>query len=119
MQLGSSAVDREVALCRVGDDWELLQDVAQLFLDSLPEMLGSIRSAIDQKSSSKLELSAHSLKGSVANFGAAAATAAALALEVCGRKSEWAGIESAYTELVDQMEALRPELEDVIRTPAP
>jgi len=119
MQVGITSVDLSIALCRVGDDWQLLQEVSQLFLDSLPEMLETIRRAIDDRSGPRLEMSAHSLKGSVSNFGAEAATAASYELELRGRQMNWDDVEAAYRELVNQMENLRPELEDVIRRPAP
>ena len=62
-------LDKAVALDRLGGDEELLQEVAELFLEEYPPLMTQIRSAIDNGNSQELERSAHSLKGSVANFG--------------------------------------------------
>ncbi|MCX6622413.1 MAG: Hpt domain-containing protein [Acidobacteria bacterium] len=78
-------LDREEALDRVGGDLELLQEVAALFLEEYPVLLDHIRQAIGAGDALALEHSAHSLKGSVGNFGAKSAHEAAFQLELAGR----------------------------------
>lgn len=117
--LAHMQVDREVALCRVGDDWALLQEVAQLFLDHCDPMLTEIRTAIDSRNPAALELAAHSLKGSVSNFGCADTTKAALTLELRGRGQNWEDIEDDYAALVRSLAVIRPELEALIQSEAP
>src|ERR1700676_33856 len=80
-----SSLDRQLALSRVGGDLELLREIAILFLDECPRALLEIQRALAAEDAVKLENAAHSLKGSVANFGASAAVAAALRLEQMGR----------------------------------
>ena len=92
-----SSLDRQLALSRVGGDVELLREIAVLFLDECPRALLEIHQAVALEDAAKLENAAHSLKGSVANFGASAAVAAALRLEQMGR----------VQQLVDAPEALR------------
>ena len=82
------ALDRPLALSRVGGDLELLREIAALFLDECPRALLEIHQAIAGEDAAKLENAAHSLKGSVANFGASAAVAAALRLEQMGRSQQ-------------------------------
>ena len=91
------AIDRQLALSRVGDDLELLREIAVLFLDECPRALLEIHQAVSGEDPAKLENAAHALKGSVANFGASAAVAAAFRLEQMGRAQQ----------LVEAPEALR------------
>lgn len=48
-------------------------------------MIAAIQDALDAGDAQALQRAAHTLKGSIANFGAKAATEAALALEELGR----------------------------------
>ena len=75
------ALDRSLALSRVGGDVELLQEIAQLFLEDAPNMLAAIDLALRSGDAHALERAAHSLKGSVSNFGAQCAYEAAFSLE--------------------------------------
>jgi HPt (histidine-containing phosphotransfer) domain-containing protein len=95
--LPEPSLDRELALSRVGGDLELLREIAALFLDECPRALLEIHQAIAGGDAGKLENAAHSLKGSVANFGASTAVAAAFRLEQMGRARE----------LIEAPEALR------------
>lgn len=83
--LPESGLDRQLALSRVGGDLELLREIAVLFVDECPRALAEIHAALAGDDAAKLENAAHALKGSVANFGASAAVAAALRLEHMGR----------------------------------
>jgi two-component system, sensor histidine kinase and response regulator len=91
------SLDRQLALSRVGGDLELLREIAALFLDECPRALLEIHQALEREDAVKLENAAHSLKGSVANFGASAAVSAAFRLEQMGRAQQ----------LVEAPEALR------------
>jgi two-component system, sensor histidine kinase and response regulator len=104
-------VDRRVALSRVGGDIELLKEIAVLFLDTYPEVLQEIRNATERGDAQMLEQSAHGLKGSVANFGAAAAVEAALVLENMGRTRQLKEATQGLRNLELALSALRPELE--------
>ena len=104
-------IDRKVALSRVGGDIELLKEIAVLFLETYPEVLQEIRSATELGDGQALERSAHGLKGSVANFGAAAAVEAALMLENMGRTRQLQQATQGLRNLEVALSALRPELE--------
>jgi len=84
------SLDRQLALSRVGGDLELLREIAVLFLDECPRALLEIHQAVAGEDAVKLENAAHSLKGSVANFGASAAVEAAFRLEQMGRARQLA-----------------------------
>ncbi len=105
--------DKEVALSRVGGDVELLKEIAVLFLDDYPKSLNELREAVQAGDARRVERSAHGLKGSVSNFGAAPAVNAALQLETMGRAQKLVEVEQVLRTLELALAALRPELESL------
>lgn len=106
-------LDRAIALEHVGGDEELLQEIASLFLDEYPKTLAEIRAALEGGDPRALERGAHSLKGSVGNFGAATAFQAALRLEMIGRSRNLTGASQAFADLVRALDSLRPALTEL------
>jgi two-component system, sensor histidine kinase and response regulator len=106
--------NREEALARVGDDTALLQEIAQLFIDSLPQMLGDIQAAIGNGDAGALERAAHTLKGCVANFGAPEAYRLALRLENLAREQSLASTPAVYSQLNAALDRLRLELNSML-----
>ena len=104
-------LDEALALTRVGGDFELLREVAGLFLDDYPQALEKIRTAVAASDSSGVEHHAHSLKGSVSTFGATDVFESALALEKMGRSGNLSGAAEKLKRLESALQALRPELE--------
>ena len=104
-------LDKEVALARMGGDLELLQEVARLFLDEYPRLLGVMHDALSRGDAQLLERSAHSLKGSVANFGADPAFQAALHVERAGHAGDLGKATENLRELESALARLGPELE--------
>ena len=78
MDTTNAAMDRTVALSRVGGDAELLREIGHLFLEEYPPMLAQLSAAIANEDALTVDRTAHFIKGSVANFGAEAAFQAAL-----------------------------------------
>lgn len=111
-----AVLDRAMALSRVGGDSELLQEMAQLFLEECPSQMEAVRDAVHTRDPKAIERSAHSLKGSVGNFGAAAAHQAALELEMKGRLSDLQGVEQALRQLESAVTELQPEMEDLAQS---
>ena len=114
MQNELASLNRAVALDRVGGDVGLLHEIAGLFLEEYPKLLGDIRKAIAASEPQKLERAAHSLKGSVGNFGAAPAFQAALSLEMLGRQGELDKAPAALAQLENALKQLEPELAALI-----
>jgi HPt (histidine-containing phosphotransfer) domain-containing protein len=107
----SLMLNKDVALERVGGDEELLQEVARLFLSDCSRAMNEIRTAIDTGDAKRLEREAHSLKGSVSNFGAEPVVEAARELELMGRLGNLATAVQSYQLLETKLSALKPELE--------
>jgi HPt (histidine-containing phosphotransfer) domain-containing protein len=68
--------------------------------------MADIRQAIDQCDASKLHHSAHTLKGSVGNFGARAAFLAAQRLETDGLEKTWGQAENDWAALDEAIRRL-------------
>jgi len=105
----AKSFDASRAAARLGNDRSLLGKMLALFVEDCPRMLADVRRAIEAHDASALRLAAHALKGSVANFAAPTAVAAALALEVMGREGNLEGAERAYRELADELDRFQRE----------
>ena len=99
-----------VALERLGGDEELLREVARLFLDEYPALLVEIREAVAARDANALQRAAHTLKGSVSNFGADAAYNAAFVLEMMGRTRDLTNVERGLAELDEALQYIHPAL---------
>ena len=106
----AAALDLESAISRVAGDRDLLVEIAGLFLDNCPKMLDEIRNAVAADDSRQLERSAHTLKGSVANFSADAAVEAALELEQMGREADLRDAQQSLRVLEERIEWVIVEL---------
>jgi HPt (histidine-containing phosphotransfer) domain-containing protein len=111
-----SPLDRDAVLERVGGDESLLKEITEIFLSEYPMLLEEIREAIQRDDAAKLERSAHTLKGSVSNFGAAGATDAAYQLELLGRRRRMEEAPEALRALELHFSALAPALESMVQT---
>jgi PAS domain S-box-containing protein len=111
-------IDRNVALAYVGGDGDLLQELIGLFLKECPGWMNEIRAALANGDALRLKRTAHSLKGSMAVFGAQSAIAAALTLETMGQSRDLTNGEAAYTALEQQLARLKPALSEVLLQPA-
>jgi two-component system, sensor histidine kinase and response regulator len=103
-------IDREEALSRVGHDEELLAELAMLFLGEYPVSLQELDEAVASGNTQLLERSAHALKGSVANFGAAPVVNHALELEKMGRSGNMDGAVDSLHRLHETLDSLKAEL---------
>ena len=100
-------VDLEATLERLGGDQELLESVVQMFLEECPSLIANLRTAVLQRDAKSLELAGHTLRGLVANFGAASVCELAFKLELMGKEGNLAESEAVTT-------ALEAELQRVI-----
>jgi len=108
-------LDAEQAARSVSGDSELLKEIVALFMQDSAEFLAKIRQAVDACSPENLERAAHSLKGSVGNFGAAPAFDAAARLETIGRDGQMDQAPSAMAALAKEMDRLTPALKALVQ----
>jgi len=100
----------ETLLQGVGGNRRLLQKLAKLFLADLPKSSARIKTALDLKDEDGLAKAAHALKGSVGNFGAASAVAAAADIEKFARAGESAAAQEAWKRLDSELLVVKKEI---------
>jgi HPt (histidine-containing phosphotransfer) domain-containing protein len=113
-------VDRAALLERLGDDVELLQDLVTMFLEDYPRSVEEIETAVRAQDPAQLRRSAHFLVGTLSNFSAREAQAAAHALELRGNTADLADAEADLRALGRALARLEPVLRRLVADgPAP
>ena len=106
-----TAFDRDALLANLGGDHELMQQLAELYLNDETALRQQLDEACDSDDLQAIHQAVHSLKGAIANFSADSAMAAATALESLCRNGETAELDQAIgrfnTELDRFSDALR------------
>jgi signal transduction histidine kinase/DNA-binding response OmpR family regulator len=110
-------IDWQAAWANLEGDRSLLSELALLFLDDLPQQLEAIHHAVDAKHARDLELLAHRLKGSVANFAAKPAFEAAFHVEKIAGLGDFDQLPQAVETLEREMLRLRSALEAWAHSP--
>jgi len=104
-------IDWQAAWANLEGDRNLLRELAQLFLDGLPQQMEAIHEAADKRQTLALGRLAHRLKGSVGNFAAKPAFDAAFDLEKIARRGDFDQMPQAVDALDFEMRRLRAALE--------
>ncbi len=98
------------ALEIVGGDIALFKEIADMLLENLPDHIAKIREAINRQDATSIEHTAHTLKGSVANFGAMRVYDAANQLELIGKEGRLTEAEESLAKLVRELNSLESAL---------
>jgi len=98
--------DLSRALEVVDGDKDLLKEIADLFLENLPDSMAQIREAITNSDSNALDKAAHSLKGSVGNFSTEHVFELAYRLELMGKEGRLAEAGAALSDLEKELKDL-------------
>ncbi len=108
--IDTDVLDIDEALSRVDGDAELLGELSELFIEDCTEVMTAISDAVEIGDGDALMKAAHTLKGSVGNFGAKAAFEAALKLEDMGRNNDLDKATDAFNDLEKEIEKILPAL---------
>ena len=108
-----SVIDPAALLAGVDGNRRLLRDLIRLFLADYPKRLAGIKEAIRRGDAEGLRRAAHALKGSVGNFRAKKALAAAHRLEILGAEGDLATASRTGATLESELTLLRKELKKV------
>jgi CheY-like chemotaxis protein len=102
-------------LPRLGGDESLLVEMVEIFAAESPQMLRTLRQALDANDPGAIQRAAHNLKGAVSVFGARPATRSAQAIEGMGREGSLAGARYAVAVLEREVERLNHALAAFIK----
>ena len=103
-------VDEPRLLERVGGDRRALAMLVRLFLTDSRKLLARVRQAVERGDGPDLRSAAHALKGSVSNFAAPAATAAAARLQEMGERGDLTQASLAQANLEQELIRVRERL---------
>ena len=106
-------IDQEELINRFEDDWDLLTELIELFIEERPKMLKELDQAIREKNSTVIKEKAHRMKGVFANFSAKKAWQTAYELEQMGRENKFDRAEKLYQNfkiITDETELVLKEL---------
>jgi two-component system sensor histidine kinase/response regulator len=106
----SLSFDPADALARVADDRKLLGELVELFQTESPKMLHAIRASVASNDADALARSAHTLNGSIGNFGPTESFDSGRALERMGREGMLSGARERLTMLEEQVARLERDL---------
>ncbi len=103
--------DYAASVSQVGDDPELLGQLASVFLEQLPSLLPPLAQAVAASDAPAIRKSAHSLSSSVSVLVAPRAKNVARKLELMGLNSELATVPQTHAELLSEFDTLRQTLQ--------
>ncbi len=101
--------DKEFALEQAADDAELLQELLEIFKDSLQSDIHLIEQGLEEEEAAKVCRAAHSIKGAAASLGILGIHEIALAIE---EESRAGGLDIAHNNL-SLLKSMREELESL------
>lgn len=113
--MSAPVFDKESAMERIDGDQELLQELAQIVLEDLPNLLEDIRSAIASGDASTVDAAAHKLKGSAGNLGGMSVLEASQLLESMGRAGDLSQAQEAFQNLEAEANKLQAILQTIVK----
>jgi HPt (histidine-containing phosphotransfer) domain-containing protein len=92
-------LDVENALIRFSNDRDFYYNLLEDFLQTLPDRLTEIKTAVESGDAQNLSYQAHSLKGVAANFSARQLARLATSLDDISRSGDLSSAQSLMTEV--------------------
>lgn len=106
-------LDIKKTLEQVGGDRKLLKEIIDIYCEEYPKQLSRIQQAIDKNDTATIGEVAHTVKGTVGNFGSKSAFEAALYLEKIGKSGKLSVALNAFDALKKELERLELELKKI------
>lgn len=105
-------IEFQNVLNNFGGDTDLLRDTVVLSLKYLPQHLDRVRSAISEKNGKDLEISAHTIKGSLSLYLYKPIVQSAFELEKMGRNNNFETAPSLFADFENQLTLIMNELKE-------
>jgi two-component system, sensor histidine kinase and response regulator len=106
----NDTIDMASLMDRLEGDRELLVELIGLYFDDEQGLIDAIAAAVRDGDAAAIARSAHTLKGSVGNFCAPAAHAAAAALEAAGREGRVGDAPALFERMTAELDKVRQAL---------
>ncbi|HKF24987.1 MAG TPA: response regulator, partial [Candidatus Acidoferrum sp.] len=116
---GESVFDSGALLDGLDGNRRLLRDLLRLFRADYPQRLAEMREAIGSNDVHALEKAAHTLKGSIGNFGAKKAFATAKQLEFAGKEKDLNRAAQLLPAMESELEVLSRQLGELAPASTP
>jgi HPt (histidine-containing phosphotransfer) domain-containing protein len=100
------AFDSALLLREYGDE-DLVRDLAQLLVDTVPEQINAVTTAVKAGDGAALRKAAHKLRGSIVAFGMDEAVERARRLEAMGATGDLSDAVDLSDQLVADVRSLR------------
>ena len=104
--------ERAAVLANLDGDVELLHEIAGIYLESYGNEIARLAAAAGASDGASLYAIAHTLKGSVGNFGASALVEAARVVELHARQNDFGNLAAEVARFTGLLEQLAVELRD-------
>ncbi len=105
--MNDDILDLPEVLERVQDDWELLLELIEIFLEDCPQKLLALKSAAENKDFNQIKEVSHALKGSSANLAAKRINALFIQIENMGKSQDVTGFPETLQQAQGEIERLR------------
>lgn len=107
--------DRDGLLYRLMGDNELVEEIADDFLNQIPINVEALKKSLDKKDALQVKREAHIIKGSAGNVGALVLQDIAKKIEVAGEWEDLNKAESYFMQFTSQLEVFKNELDRLFR----
>lgn len=116
-ELLDDILDRKTLLNSYENDKPFIEELSNMFFDSLDDYMRPIHDSIESGNNEELQNSAHKIKGALSSLFATAAFSAAYALEQIGTDGELTKANDAEAKLNFELARLRIALQELIDEP--
>jgi PAS domain S-box-containing protein len=107
--------DQAALLARVGGNIGLMREILDLCASEFPRMMEGLACAVSERDAQRIQLSAHTLKGTLGNLSATLAHDAALRLENAARQGDLGLVDEIFRCVQEQIERLQHVIASVRR----
>jgi protein-histidine pros-kinase len=112
----SRVFDEKELLERIDNDWDFLAETVEMLSTDGRGLMDEIRRSAGAHDAAALGRAAHTLKGMISNFCAAAPQASAFEVEKIGKSGDLAAAPAAIKSLEAQLDSLIAALTDFLAT---
>lgn len=111
-----SLIDLERLEEVTGGDFELEQELVEVYVEDAHERLADIQAALDEGDIGKVRETAHALKGASGNMGAEAARELAYGMEQAGAEGDASKARELFADLQGVVEKTCEEFDEYIKS---